>query len=91
MIPCFEGKYPPGTRVERINTSTNRLLAGMVMDIPFPVSPSEANSQQSYLILFDNGTTASVPLNEMPALIFLLPVMLVLPTTWTLSYLLSSV
>ncbi len=38
------------------------------MDIPFPVSPSEADSQQSYLILFDNDTTAFVPLNEMAAL-----------------------
>jgi hypothetical protein len=39
------------------------------MDIPFLVSPSEPDSQQSYLILFNNGTTASAPLNEMAALI----------------------
>ncbi len=67
----FEEKYPPGTQVKWIDPSTNRLLAGTVMDIHFPVSPSEANSQQPYLILFDNGTTASVPLNEMAALISL--------------------
>jgi hypothetical protein len=72
--PSFEEKYPPGMRVKRINLSTNRLLAGIVIHIPFPVSPSEANSQQSYLILFNNGTTASVPLNEMAALIPLPPV-----------------
>jgi hypothetical protein len=65
----FEEKYPPGMQVKWIDPFTNMLLAGMVMDIPFPVSSSEADSQQSYLILFDNGTTASVPLNEMAALI----------------------
>jgi hypothetical protein len=64
----FEEKYSPGTRIERIDPSTNKLLVGTVMDIPFPVSPSEANSLQSYIILFDNGTT-SVPLNEMAGLI----------------------
>ncbi len=40
----------------------------MVMDISFPVSPSKANLLQSYIILFDNGTT-SVPLNKMAGLI----------------------
>jgi hypothetical protein len=67
--PSFKEEYPPGMQVKRIDPSKNRLLAGTVMDIHFPVSPSEANSQQSYLILFDNGTTASVPLYEMAALI----------------------
>jgi hypothetical protein len=67
--PTFEEKYPPGMRVERIDPSTNKLVAGTFMDIPFPVSPSEADSLQSYTILFNNGTTASVPLNEMAGLI----------------------
>ncbi len=44
------------------------------MDIPFPVSPLKADLLQSYTILFNNGTTASVPLNEMAGLIPLLPV-----------------
>jgi hypothetical protein len=47
----FEEKYPPGMRVKWIDHSTNMLLAGMVMDIPFPVSSLEADSQQSYVIL----------------------------------------
>jgi hypothetical protein len=34
--PTFEEKYPPGTRVERIDPPTNKILGGMVMDIPFP-------------------------------------------------------
>jgi hypothetical protein len=38
--PSFEEKYPLGTRVERIDPTTNMLLAGTVMDIPFPLSPS---------------------------------------------------
>jgi hypothetical protein len=41
----------------------------MVMDIPLPVSPSEADLLQSYTILFNNGTAASIPLNEMAGLI----------------------
>jgi hypothetical protein len=67
--PTFKEKYPPRTRVEQINPSTNKLLAGIVMDIPFPVSPSKADFLQSYTILFNNGTTVSVPLNEMADLI----------------------
>jgi hypothetical protein len=66
--------YPPGTRVEQINPSTNKLIVGMVMDILFPVSPPKADSLQSYTILFNNDTTASVPLNEMAGLIPLPPV-----------------
>jgi hypothetical protein len=56
-------------RVEWTDPSTNKFLAGTVIDIPFPVSLSESNLLQSYAILFDNGTTASVPLNEMASLI----------------------
>jgi hypothetical protein len=44
------------------------------MDIPFPVSPSKADLLQSYTILFNNGTTASVPFNEMAGLNTLPPV-----------------
>ncbi len=65
----FEEKYPPGRRVEQIDLSTNKLLAGTVMDIPFPISLSKADLLQTYTILFDNGTTALVPLNEMAGLI----------------------
>jgi hypothetical protein len=72
--PSFEEKYPPGTRVECIDPTTNMLLAGTVMDIPFPLSPSAEDSQQSYIILFDNGTTASVPFNKMAGIIPLPPI-----------------
>jgi hypothetical protein len=65
--PPYEEKYPPGTRVERIDPSMSMLLAGTVMDIPFP-SPDD-QSQQSYIILFDNGTSASVPLQDMAGII----------------------
>jgi hypothetical protein len=57
--PTFEEKYPPRMRVERIDPSTNKLLAGTVMDIPFPASPSEADLLQTCTILFDNGTCHS--------------------------------
>jgi hypothetical protein len=34
----MEEKYPPGTRIKCIDPSTNVLLSGTVMDIPFKVS-----------------------------------------------------
>jgi hypothetical protein len=70
--PSFEKKYPPGTLVERIDQATNMLLAGTVMDIPFPSSGSGDESTYKYTVLFDNGTTASILLSEM-ALIILAP------------------
>ena len=63
--PSFEEKYPPGTRVERIDLSTNMLLAGTVMDNPFPSDVSDPDAKIFYTILFDNGTSASVPLSDM--------------------------
>ncbi len=41
--PQFEEKYPPGTRVERIDPSTNTLVSGTVMDIPFPTLACESS------------------------------------------------
>jgi hypothetical protein len=70
--PAMEEKYPPGTHVERIDPSTNMLLAGTVMDISFPSDGSNLDageSNHSYTILFDNGTSASIPLSEMTGLI----------------------
>jgi hypothetical protein len=67
----MEEPYPPGTRVERINPTTNMLLAGTVMDIPLSTTPSDS---PSYQILFDNGTSASIPLTDMPSLILAPPV-----------------
>ncbi len=34
--PQFEEKYPPVTRVERIDPVTKMLVSGTVMDIPIP-------------------------------------------------------
>ena len=67
--PQFEEKYPPGTRVERLDPVSNMLLSGTVMDIPFPQKVSSPDEDFSYTILFDNGTSASVPLREMSNLI----------------------
>ena len=62
----MEEPYPPGTRVERIDPTSTLLLAGTVMDIPLL---ADAMRTPSYLVLFDNGTSASIPLSEMPLMI----------------------
>jgi len=71
--PQVQELYPPGTRVECIDPSSKILLAGTVMDIPSisTVSSSDDSSDPSYFctILFDNGTSASIPLSEMPTII----------------------
>jgi hypothetical protein len=66
----MEENYPPGTRIERADPSTNTLLSGTVMDIPFPAtSPDRPPSKLSHTVLFDNGTTTSIPLQDMALLI----------------------
>jgi hypothetical protein len=46
------------------------LLKGMVMDIPFPgTSVDSSPSNLSYTVLFNNGFTASIPLQDMASLI----------------------
>jgi hypothetical protein len=72
--PSFEEKYPPGTCVECYGPSTNMLLLGTVMDIPFPSVVFDEESDFCYTILFDNGSTASIPLSEMASIIPSLPV-----------------
>jgi hypothetical protein len=70
--PHFEEKYPPGTRVERVNPTTNMLLSGIVMDIPCPIkalASSEDSTDLPYTILFNNGTSALIPLSQMAGLI----------------------
>jgi hypothetical protein len=62
----MEELYPPGTQVKRINPTMNMLLAGTVMDIPLSTIPLDS---PSYQILFDNGTSASMSLTDMPSLI----------------------
>ena len=70
----FKEKYPPGTQVERIDPSSKMLLAGTMMDIPFPTDVLDFTSNVSYTIFFDNGTSASIPLSEMASLIPASPV-----------------
>ncbi len=70
--PQFEEMYPPGTHVERIDPATNMVVSGTVMDIPFPVDVSASSNYSTnlpYTILFNNGTTASIPLSQMATLI----------------------
>jgi hypothetical protein len=53
------------------------LLAGTVMDFPFPMAVSDHNLPDSpcpYTAMFDNGTTASIPLSDMSDLIPIPPV-----------------
>jgi hypothetical protein len=72
--PSFKEMYPLGMRVERIDPFTHLLLAGTVVDIPFPLVLSSKNSLPHYMILFNNGTTAFVPLGGMAGIIPLPPI-----------------
>ena len=62
----MEELYPPGTRVERINPITKLLVAGTVMDVPIS---ADVLGSPLYLVLFDNGTSALIPLTGMPSMI----------------------
>ena len=72
-----EEPFPPGTRVERLDPTTNMLLAGTVMDIPLSL---DSSGSPSYQILFDNGTAASIPLSEMASCIPAAPLPALVPT-----------
>ncbi len=70
--PTMEKKYPPGTQIKQMDPSTDMLLAGTVMDIPILIDDSASTGpppDRPYSILFDNGTTALIPLLEMTGLI----------------------
>ena len=69
----MEELYPPGTWVEQINPTTKPLVAGTVMDIPIS---TDVLGSPSCLILFHNGTSASIPLANMPSMILALPVLM---------------
>jgi hypothetical protein len=73
----MEEPFPPGTRVERLDPTTNMLLAGTVMDIPLFL---DSSGSPSYQILFDNGTAASIPLLEMASCIPAAPLPALAPT-----------
>ncbi len=74
--PPFEEKYPPGTRIKHVDPTSNMLLAGTVMDIPFPLDSSGEASIPNYTVLFDNGSLASIPLDQMAGLIPPPPILL---------------
>ena len=68
--PPMEEKYPPGTRVERLDKSTMILRSGTVMDIPLTSAPTgDRQSDVRYSIQFDDGTYDSVPLSQMADII----------------------
>jgi hypothetical protein len=69
--PSMEELYPLETRIEQLDPSTNMLIAGTVMDIPLHSNPT---GPAWYQILFDNGTSASIPLTDMASLILSPPV-----------------
>jgi hypothetical protein len=60
--PLVEEKYPPVTQLERLDPSTNILVAGTVMDIPFAGDVLYSSNTVTYTILFNDGKTSSVPL-----------------------------
>jgi hypothetical protein len=73
--PHMEEKYPLGTQIEQVDPSTNMLLLGMVMDIPFPgMSADSPPCKLSYMVLFINGSTTSIVLQDMASLIHPPPV-----------------
>jgi hypothetical protein len=54
-----------------MDPKSNMLLSGTVLDIPFPgnICSSGNNHDRAYTILFDNGSSASIPLSQMSGLI----------------------
>ncbi len=60
--------------MEQLDPSTNVLVSGTVMDIPIYQDAQESLGESSYTILFDNGTTSSVPLSDMAGMIPFPPV-----------------
>jgi hypothetical protein len=56
--------YPPGTRVLKVDKTSNTQISGTVMDIPL-----DPRTSPHYLIQFDDGTTQSVPASKMESLI----------------------
>jgi hypothetical protein len=56
--------YHPGTRVEEVDPTSQSKRVGTVMGILF-----DPSMLPQYLIMFDNGTTCSVPASKMPNLI----------------------
>jgi hypothetical protein len=55
--------------VERLDPSTNILVTGTVMDVPFSGDVLDSSKIATYTILFNNGKTSSVPISEMASII----------------------
>jgi hypothetical protein len=64
-VPIISEPYPPGTQVEEPSSSNDTVRRpGTVMDIPIdPTTPPQ------YLILFNDGSTKSVPAQNMSSFI----------------------
>jgi hypothetical protein len=63
-VPIISEPYPPGTRIEEPSSSNNSICSSTIMDIPLDPTRSP-----QYLILFDNGSTKSVPARDMSSII----------------------
>jgi hypothetical protein len=64
-VPIINEPYPPGTWVEEPSPSNNTFRRPVtVMDIPI-----DPTALPQYLILFDNGSTKSIPARNMPSFI----------------------
>ena len=72
----MEELYPSSTQVERFDPTTKLLVAGTMMDIPLS---TDVSGSPSYLILFDNGSSASIQLPKMQSMIPAPPVPMIDP------------
>jgi hypothetical protein len=63
-IASISEPFHSGTRVAKVHPTSGRTLLGTIMDIPL-----DPNMSPHYLILFDDGTSSSIPAADMPDLI----------------------
>jgi hypothetical protein len=63
-VASISKPFPPGTQVANVHPATGKTRSGMVIDIPF-----NPNFSPHYLVLFNDGTSSSIPAASMPALI----------------------
>ena len=56
--PAMAEQFPPGTRVEKLDSASSTMESGIVMDIP--LDPSQPHDKQAYMVQFDDGTSLSV-------------------------------
>jgi hypothetical protein len=62
-VASISKPFPPGTRVADVHPTTGKTRSGMVMNIPL-----DPNLSLQYLVLYDDGTSLSIPAASIPAL-----------------------